>query len=699
MTHSDDRGNFAMRSERSRAVALTGLVLAVVASGQAPVGPSRFPTIPDRHVRVRELLDNAMRYASPSNKMVDPVSGYPFEGWNQDPKQGLYLRSFTQLTAIGQWMELLATVASGDADTPHLSRPQAMVELARLVKTLRTDQADPTLSARGLLGNFLDLATGKRLGPLASNVDKSKFLEPFGPTRGEALWKALETAGWIKPRLDGLEADIVRGASYGFEHFEGPLAPFRDEPTRQKVMALLDARVVMLIFGDNSNLSASVAKTIGALLGPELKDRAEAQAIRGQLEGFLEAQTSGYARLYDEKSGLFYFGWDATRDRLFGWDDLQGKRVIGHMDYLVNEFRGPSTFIAARFGLPADAIRNLGFKMKPYRFKNGRSAYTLAPWEGSAFQALGLSLSLGEAHRPGWRQILKNVVDIEADFADSKNLPGFLSESYTGDGTQYTGSVGLPEITVSPRPRITDAASLYTLGVAYSVSPDQIEAFLEAHWPVISTLLTDHGPWEGYNVVHRQPIRFQTTAHTLALTLGLIGRGSENMRRYLASKDLTTRLDAFFEVGPGGDILGSTPAVAWTAKDASLTSGKEGTAFHVKGDQLPLLGIAFVAGDPAGLNLSGGLLTFRYRSVHALEPVTIELKPSKPTTDDSGLISRAITVPIEATGPEEREIQIPLPATPGLTRIKEVVLYHEKSTRGPVDLTVTHLAVTPLTSK
>ena len=96
------------------------------------------------------------------------------------------------------------------------------------------------------------------------------------------------------------------------------------------------------------------------------------------------------------KSGLFYFGWDATRDRLFGWDDLQGKRVIGHMDYLVNEFRRPATFIATRFGLPVDAIKNLGFKMKPYRMGDGREVYTLAPWEGSAFQALGLGLSLGE---------------------------------------------------------------------------------------------------------------------------------------------------------------------------------------------------------------------------------------------------------------------------------------------------------------
>ena len=48
-----------------------------------------------------------MRYVAPENRMIDPASGYPFEGWNQDPARGLFLRSFTQLTAIGQCMELL----------------------------------------------------------------------------------------------------------------------------------------------------------------------------------------------------------------------------------------------------------------------------------------------------------------------------------------------------------------------------------------------------------------------------------------------------------------------------------------------------------------------------------------------------------------------------------------------------------------
>ena len=47
------------------------------------------------------------------------------------------MRSFTQLTAIGQWMELLANIVAGNADTPYLSSDQAMLKLTHLVKSLR----------------------------------------------------------------------------------------------------------------------------------------------------------------------------------------------------------------------------------------------------------------------------------------------------------------------------------------------------------------------------------------------------------------------------------------------------------------------------------------------------------------------------------------------------------------------------------
>jgi hypothetical protein len=656
----------------------------------------RFPTVRAEHRHARTLLANALRYFEPEHKIVDPISGYPFEGWNQDPERGLYLRSFTQLTAIGQYMELLANIAAGLCDTPFLSRDGAVERLKHVAKNLRQDQHDPTLSAGNLLGNFLDLAGGKRLGPLSSDVDRQQFLVAFGNERGDDIWKALQAKKWIVPRGKSDEADIHRSATFGWDHFDGPLAPFNEEMTKQKIMQLLDQRVVMVVFIDNANLSSSVAKTIGALLTPTIRDRPGIAQLREKLERFLEDQQAGYHELYDAKAGQFYFGRDATKNRHFGWLDLQGRWVTGHVDYLVNEFRGPATFIVTRFGLPLEAIKNLGFKMKPYTTREGQELFVLAPWEGSAFQALGLELSMTELKRPSWRRLLQNVVEVEIDYSTRKQLPGFLSESYSGQGVQYTGNIGIPDITVSPLPRITDAPSLYTAGTAYSVSPDKVEGFLAARWPQISKLMTEHGPWEGYQMSHGSIIEFQTTAHTLSLILGLLGTSSDHMNAYLESKKLDSTLDRLFDATEREvDLLASgTQVFAWNDKRVPMQSGRLQNGFQVRARQVIDAGIAFVPGNPQGVNLSGGLLTLRYRSSTEAPRVLIALKPveSRP-----GLIPTELFTRFERTGEKEKEIQIPLPSTPGLFKVKEVVITFGPDSQGrPLDLSISRMSCVPV---
>ena len=254
--------------------------------------------------------------------------------------------------------------------------------------------------------------------------------------------------------------------------------------------------------------------------------------------------------------------------------------------------------------------------MKPYRLQDGRDVYVLAPWEGSAFQALGLELSMTELSRPSWRRLLENVVDVEIDYATRHRLPGFLSESYSGEGVQYTGSVGIPDITVSPRPRITDAASLYTLGAAYTVAPDKIERFLAANWPAVSRLLTEHGPWEGFK-------GYQGGSHPVpddpptpsSLILGLLGTASDHMKAYMDSKGLGARLDELFRPGGDVDFLSDQARVfAWNDKDSPTQSSRETHGFRVRTERLGEAGIAFVPDAPTGVNLSGGLLSLRYRT-------------------------------------------------------------------------------------
>jgi hypothetical protein len=321
----------------------------------------------------------------------------------------------------------------------------------------------------------------------------------------------------------------------------------------------------------------------------------------------------------------------------------------------------------------------------------------LAPWEGSAFQAIGLGLSLSELNSPSWRRLLSNAVDIEVDYAARKKLPGFLSESYTGEGVRYTGDVGIPDIAVTPKPRITDAASLYSMGAAYTISPGKIERFLAANWPVISKLLTDHGPWEGFNVTQQEVIRFQTSAHTLSLILGLLGTASEHMKRYLDSKRLGEQLAETFKPGQKIDLLSNeTQVFAWSNKESGIRSTRKKTAFQVQGDRVNEVGIAFVPSSPEGVNLSGGLLSIRYRSAQPLDPAVIDLKPvgNDPATAD--LITKQLFTRFYNTNGREAQVRIPLPATPGLWRIKEVVITcKDEKKESPIDLAITKIEVTP----
>jgi hypothetical protein len=629
--------------------------------------------------------------------MTDPVSGYPFEGWNQEPKEGLYLRSFTQLTAIGEWLELMANIAAGYADNPYVSRNEAKTQLAQIADSLLRDQQAPRVSAQGLLVNFIGFENSQRLPPLSEIIEKQKFIDAFGKERAEAIWVALREKGWIIAHYDDREADIKRRGHYGASYFDGPLSPFADENVKSQIMALLDRRVTQIIFGDNANLSASVAKAIGALLRPEIKDDPAVAALRAKLELFLENQKPGYAHLFDTNTGTFVFGWDATRDRWFGWEDGAGNYAVGHMNYLVNEFRGPLMFVTLRYGFPAAAVANAGFKIKPYRMQSGEDIYTLVTWEGSAFQSFGLTLFMQELDNPGWRKILNDTAEIEFDFAKGHGLSGFLSEAYSGRGVEYTGIIGIPALAISEERRITNAPSLYTLGAASQIAPEEVDCFLKKNRWYVTRLFTRHGPWEGWDTTHQAVIKYQTTSHTLALILGSIGSAPDNMRRYLEFKGLYGNLLTWYAPGNTVDFLSQkTQIVPWTSNGNPINFFRDENSFHIAGRPLRNGRVTLTLPQAEGVNLANGELIIRYRTSKPIEYTVIT-----PTKVQSGPYAEPqfpnqIFVRFSATESGEGEIHVPLPATPGLACTKGLVLVLGKDSEAAVaDLTITALKFVP----
>ncbi len=668
------------------------LVFACLLSG-CGVNPSAVNVagVAAEHDHARALLQNAMRYTDPAHGLIDSHSGYPVEGWNQEPKRGLYLRSFTQLTAIGEWVELLACMAAGQADNPYRTRDQALGELEHAVASLLADQADPGLSAKGLLSNFIGFDGGRRLGPLGEHVRRSDFVEHFGTNLGARVWHDLAEHGWIAYEKEGSEAKVKRSAEYGRDHFDGVLEPYAEQ--RDAIMAILDARVVNIVFGDNVNLTASVAKAIGALLDPSLRGNPRAAALRDAMEAFLEGQREGYTHLYSKKEGSFAFGWNATEDRLTGWELDDGTWVVGRMNYLINEFRGGWTFVVMRHGFPQTALRSGAFMLRPYSTRDGRELYVPVAWDGSAFQMLGLSHFMQELAQPGWGTLLNNAVQVELDYAARHGLPGFLSESYSGNDTEYTGAVAIPELAITKEERVTDAPSLYTLGVAYQIDPDAVDAFLAANWSTIETLLTDHGPWEGFKTTTQSPIEFQTAAHTLSLILGFVGTSHENMKRYLDSKGLHG----------GGHRRHGAPDSVDLLSDAChvFTGGPDGMAPVVttESGEVQITGIGksawvgFVSKSSDGLDLSGGCFSLRYWSEHALPQCRIELKLVQGL---AGAVNK-VAVNLPATGPEGRLVEIPLPETPGINGVGEVVFVFDRASGDSSgSLALQRLSVSPL---
>jgi hypothetical protein len=660
-------------------------------------GDFRFPKLNFSHRHMRLLLENAFGYVNPKHGVIDPASGYPVEGWNQDPHRGLHLRSFTQLTAIGEWVELLANIVAGYAGNPYISRDSAMEKLSLAIKSLREDQENPTLAAKGLLVNFLGLEGERRTGPLLQTVERDRFIETFGEKTGSGVWKALLEKGWILPERKGRTGRIRRGEKYGASHFDGPLAPFAKEPLKSSIMGLLDQRTALVIFGDNVNLSSSMAKAVGALLRPEVKDDPRVSGLREEMERFIAVQKAGYAHLLDKKTGTFFFGWDATADRMVGWDDGQGNWVSGQMNSFISEFRGPWVFTVLRHGLPETSIRNAGFKIKPYRLTNGRDSHSLAAWEGSTFQLLGLSLFMQEHLNPGWKRSLESIVDIALDYSGSRGLPGFLSEAYSGNGTEYTGYIGIPEIAITDKPLITHAPSLYTLGVAYTIAPEKIEKFLEAHWRIISGLFTDHGPWEGYNTSTREVIEFQTTAHTLALILGGIGSSHENMDRYLKLNGLSGALERLYKPGKRVDLLSPGNRVTGWAMDQCPVRLKKKDGFCSFESQLTGAGgLTFTVSEARGTSLSNGTLRIRYQSEEHLEDAHILFKRFKEDPFPTPPIPIEVFTRFKKTQGKDEETEIVLPATPALNGIKEISLVFGRSgIASPVDVVIKGFDFTP----
>ena len=110
-------------------------------------------------------------------------------------------------------------------------------------------------------------------------------------------------------------------------------------------------------------------------------------------------------------------------------------------------------------------------------------------------------------------------------------------------------------------------------------------------------------------------------------------------------------MEEVFRAGEEVDLLsGETQVFAWNDDANSIRSTRENGAVHVRGDRLGNAGIAFVSSRSQGVNLSGGLLTLRYRSGVPMKQAIIALKPPGGASAVTGLIPTEIFSHFTHTG-------------------------------------------------
>jgi hypothetical protein len=90
-------------------------------------------------------------------------------------------------------------------------------------------------------------------------------------------------------------------------------------------------------------------------------------------------------------------------------------------------------------------------------------------------------------------------------------------------------------------------------------------------------------------------------------------------------------------------------------------------------------------------------MTIGYRSTQPLDFATIAFKPANPNSSNNpALIAKELFTRLSVAAASPSELSVILPATPGLTNIKEVVITHEPKTAQPVDLVIERFTVKPM---
>jgi SH3-like domain-containing protein len=457
-------------------------------------------------------------------------------------------------------------------------------------------------------------------------------------------------------------------------------------------------------FGDNANLSAAFGATIGALMAPSLAGNAQVATIRANMEKFLDAQAVGYAYLFNSNVGQFRRGWCRSSSGVYSWLDNDS----AYQDIFGSEFRAGIMFVTLRYNYPDTAYTKLRTLVRAYTMADDSVKSAVSTWDGGAFQMLWPLLWMPETSIPSLKHMQEDFVDVALDYANRNNMDGFLSAAFVSNlppPWDYMGTLGIKALAQNQASGDQSVASLYTLGAAHMIRPNEIEALLKRILADHPDLMSEHGLWEGFNAKDGNfVIRQQITANVTSFILGMVGQEPAHMTRYLQSKQWNSQTlhDRYQSVagGPIGqakDLLnaelklwrdGSTSPVVMPANvnwsgQATATFANRYNAATGK-SELSIQGSSF---DHMRME---SLITSEYFSGRQ---VKIRYKLASATPLQLELGGAAAGIPLASTGSGYKEIILDMPTSANLNRNGSLFFTLSGGANLPIDLVIGEMSI------
>jgi hypothetical protein len=617
---------------------------------------------------MREMMARLFDYFA--SEWHDP-SGYPYEGvrWNEETGTIEPIRQYTQITAVGQAAEFLASIINGEIVLPLIPAREAANLLTLMIRALKRDQDDPWVSENGLLIPFIefDREMNRMRPPLPYEVTPDGLPEKWGEKRA-VVWERLLERKWLVRKDSDSSAAIVNRSAPGFGVDLG--LDLRGE--LDQVNEILNRRVKNVVAGDIANLLASLVSTWEKL--SKAKERfVHEEDVSRQITTIMEAidrcimaMRQGFIEDFlDRSTGMLRRGF-----LVYEADGQKHKEFFNAYHNFSDEFISGILLAKVIYGLPLSVVRNVSVALKAYVDRESRVLFTKVPFFGGAFAILWPTLYVPYAEFPSDRRLLSNFVHIAIDYAQVHGAqPGFLSECYGTAG--YVGKVGIPSIAYTGGVR-SDLVSLYPLGSAYALARHEVEGFLEANWAKVLEI----GFWDSYDLKEERVVRVATAAHTLSNILGGLGSGPSHVEGYLKAHGLYGDFLSLFEPGRVKVDISASPVEAKGTPShespVKVIKTEEGYRFISNGSST--MTITFFPGE---VSLSGTTLVLRYRTeADAVKGARIVLERSDQRALPPGVgMQNEIFFSLRNTQDRIEEVRVPMPSTPALAGVDRVELW------------------------